>query len=356
MVGIWICAEHRSAPFSIHSFYILILHTHSTYPLFSFSPILVHRHTHTHPTIMAISRLLNRSISGGGTLPFFFLRRCLYTAESVLARDLFLQNSNPKPSYYARSTTDFVPELDGYHYNQNIVDNLHEPEFQALMQSRTNHIQNFVGEKFPLLFEELVCTVCGLANMSVLLARSTTSQNLLESLYPLVADSAEPDSLGSELVNPKVLDPGSPFARVLTQQDTLREVGKRFFVMQAQASTTFADSGHLATHHRELELSLMVLNNSDSLVCDFMKLNSLYDVVVPYRGAHSAGGVSGEQAKEFRAIIRDQTCVGSFYTLLGLLLSKFGSVLVREDFWNNRVLDANTGIVKIATDHYSAPL
>lgn len=289
---------------------------------------------------MATFRLLNRSFG-------VFSVRTLYTAESVLSRDLFLQNSNPKPSYYPRSTTDFVLEREGAQHNVNVVENLHDPEFQTLLHPRTNHIQSFIGDRFPLLFEELTCTVCGLANMTFLPARNTettasaSNSDITESLNPPLNSPSKP------------LDHVSPFARVLVQQDTLREVGKRYFVMQAQASTTFADTSHLATHHRELELSLMVLNNSDGLVCDFMKLNSLYDVVIPYRGVHSAGSVPFDQAKEFRAIIRDQTCVGSFYTLLGLLLSKFGSELVREHFWNTRVLDPNTGIIKIATDNYS---
>lgn len=295
---------------------------------------------------MTTFSLLNRSICRGtiGLTPFLAnsLRqfRFLYTSESVLTRDLFLQSTNPRPSsYYSRSTTDFESDLDGIQYNQNIIENLHDPEFQDLLRARTSHLQSFLGEEFSLLFEELACTVCGLANMSILPARNE-----------ILDDSLAQDSLKT-LIPPLTL--GSPFSRVLMQQDTLREVGKRFFVMQAQASTTFADVGHLTTHHRELELSLMVLDNTDGLVCDFMKRNSLYDVVIPYRGAQSAGSVPAEQAKEFRTIIRDQTCVGSFYTLLGLLVSKFGSAVVRDGFWNSRVLDPNLGIIKIATDHYN---
>lgn len=251
--------------------------------------------------------------------------RLLYTAESVLSRDLFLQDSNHKPSLYPRSVTEFDSEFSGVQYNLNVIESLDDPEFRELLQARTSHLQSFLGKEFSLLFEELACTICGLANMTV-------------EKSPLQ-------------VNPE--SPKSPFSRIFIQQDTLRQVGKSFFIMQTQASTTFADAGHLTTHHRELELSLMIVDDIDGLVCDFMKRNSLYEVVIPFRGAQSAGSIPAEQAKEFRAMIRDQTCVGSFYTLLGLLVSKFGASVVRDGFWNSRVLDPNTGIVKIATDHYN---
>ncbi|QFZ27465.1 hypothetical protein EJF18_30436 [Clavispora lusitaniae] len=254
-----------------------------------------------------------------------FLAR-LHTAEAVSTRDLFLESAHvfagrpQTPSLFARSATDFTSlYLDGEPHNENISESLRlDPAFQNLLEARTSHIQNFVGPRFPLSFADLLCVACGLANMSV---SCSSSASALEN--------------------------------VSIQQSTLRAVGKRYFLFQAQTCTTFADMGHLSAHHKELEHALSLLDDSPRLICDFMKQNSLYDAVIPYRGAHAAGPVSAEEAKRLRSLIRNQTCVGSFYTLLGLLTTKFDKDAVREHFWNSRVLDPNTGIIRIATDNYN---
>lgn len=255
-----------------------------------------------------------------------FVRR-LHCPETVLSRDLFLENSRlhslrkvsyegPKPSLYLRSATDFASAINPRtHYDSLLEEISLDPQVRSFLDQPTKKFQDFLGPQLPLAFPDLLCIVCGLGDMPVETAA------------------------------------GQPLQKVQAHQEVLRGLGKRFYQLQANLATVFAGPRHLSTLHVELEHNISIFAAHDSLVLEFMKLNLLYRYVLPYRGVHSAGQVPLKDITKLRRKLRGETAVGSFYTMIGLLLTRFDRSHV-QNLVQEKVLEGNFGIIKIATDRY----
>lgn len=147
------------------------------------------------------------------------------------------------------------------------------------------------------------------------------------------------------------LPTGSALERVQIPQEVLRNLGKKFFELNSSISSVFASHRHLSSSHAELEYSMSLFLDHHSLICGFMKQNLLYDCVIPYRGVHAGGKIPPEKIEQTRVKIRDDTCVGTFYTMLGVLLARFDRAQVQEAM-KSKIWEGNLGILKLATDRY----
>ncbi|OBA19906.1 hypothetical protein METBIDRAFT_26547, partial [Metschnikowia bicuspidata var. bicuspidata NRRL YB-4993] len=188
------------------------------------------------------------------------------------------------------------------------------PEFEAVLRVRTERVQAFLGSKLPLTFHELLSILCGLSNMNI-----KTSP----------------------------LPTGSLFGDVFTQQDALRQLGARFFDFHCANTLVFGDLHYLSCTAEELEQSISIFQDKESLIMKLMNASDLSECVIPYRGVHSAGLIKN-RATGFRQRIKSRTCVASFYSMLGILVRKFGSEAVVRDFWNPKMLHPIHGLLRIA--------
>lgn len=245
--------------------------------------------------------------------------------ELVLALDLFLAHllatGSAHCSLYSRSVTDYKSRyLDGAAPTRNIAVTemlKSDPEAKKLLIPRTDRVQLFLGPQLRLLFEDLLCIICGGANMKIKLPSSPT---------------------------------GSVFDKVFIQQEALRTNGSKFFELHCILSTVFSDIQHLSASSRELDESLALFDSKHALIVEFMKLNSLYDCVIPFRGVHNAGYVPPAASSPIKKRLRENTCVGSFYTMFGILKTRYDTETILRELWQPKILHSNSGILKIATE------
>lgn len=260
--------------------------------------------------------------------------RHLPTPETVLTRDLFLlfpQVSSVnkvsylgrKPSFYSRIVTDYKPDeaSQGRKYrNTYIKETLeHDLHFRKHLESRTDHIQNFLGPDFKLDFNDLLCILCGISDMTIDLGTEKISLN-----------------------NPV-------FPNLHVEHNRLRDMGERFFSLHCMSSTVFADLQHLTASQMELEHSLGCLDDTKLLITEFMRKNNLYDCLIPYRGATSGLPLDQKEYDRLRSQIKDDTAVASFYTMLGVMNARFGSQKVLDGLWNPIIMSSDKGILDIIT-------
>lgn len=239
--------------------------------------------------------------------------------DTVLNRDLFLKNialnSTKKHLNFVAPSKFTTAFLDGpsYPVYSNILERLNlDADMESLLQARCNRIQEFLGLAFPLLFRELLCIICGLSNMDI---------------------------------DTHTLPAGSEYGNTTIKQDVVRSLGTRFFELHCILGTIYADLHHLSQSAEELENSLELFTDSTALALHFMKLNSLDKCVVPHRGAHSAGFI--ENPESVRKAILDKATVASFYTMIGVLVVKFGSREVLRSFWQQKILSSSSGIMRV---------
>ncbi|KAF3990130.1 hypothetical protein FT663_01502 [Candidozyma haemuli var. vulneris] len=251
-------------------------------------------------------------------------------SSMVSSSDLFLENQNlglPARArlkdhdfhFYPRSTTNFESmyiDGSGAHRNSNLVEQLdRDSQLQKLLESRTVHIQRFLGPSYSLSFDDMLLILCGLANLKL-----------------------------KQVSNPT----GSVFDRGLIHQDVLRESGKRYFRSTLLSSTIFQDNTYLSTSHSEVQHNLAFFGNQNQLIINFMKRQLLYDCLVPHRGAQVDGTLSRDKANLLRQKIRDNTAIGSFYSMLGILLFRYGNEDIATNLLQDKILGGTNGIYSIA--------
>lgn len=245
----------------------------------------------------------------------------------TLARDLYLEslpllNGSRAPARsHNPSVSDFHSVyVDGSDSRRNadILKNIkRDANLKKQLSHRTNRIQAFIGPTFPLLFHDLLAIACGGANMKIPHNQTPT---------------------------------GSAFdSNAWVHQEVLRQWGHKYFRSVLLSATLFSDLTFLSQPKEELQQALSTLPATDSLVCTFMKYNLLYDCVIPYKGAHLNGRLTHNDANILRAAIRDETSVGSFFTMLGLLLFRFDRNLVESLFCMPKVFEGSSGVFALST-------
>ncbi|GEQ69175.1 hypothetical protein JCM33374_g2846 [Metschnikowia sp. JCM 33374] len=251
------------------------------------------------------------------------LRRLYSIPEAVSNRDLFKNNQNLNFTHKNQKSVPTINDINvttqaqkNVHsrYHSLLEDLCNNPELEDVLRVRTDRVQAFLGNKLPLEFPELLSVLCGLSNMNI-----KTS--------PLPA--------------------GSLFGDVFTQQDALRQLGSRFFEFHCSNSFVFSDVHYLSCTADELQQSIEMFCNKESLIIKLMNASELSECVIPYRGVHSAGLVRN-RATGFRNKIKGKSCVASFYSMLGILVRKFGSETVVKEFWHPKMLHPTKGLLRVA--------
>lgn len=139
-----------------------------------------------------------------------------------------------------------------------------------------------------------------------------------------------------------------PYENMFIAQEKLRQLGRNFFDLNCSVSTVFIDNYYLALSQYELEYTLDGIFNKDNLVKEFMVRHSLSEAVIPFRRKPKI------RCRERRSTVHnsdtDLNTIGSFYTMLGILVTKYGHTKVTERLWD-KIYASPTGILKIAMEN-----
>lgn len=246
------------------------------------------------------------------------LRRLHTVPETVLSRDRSLLNVPlhrfPRPNFPAIVKPLHNPSFDwtlNKRYARLWMRLANEARYEVGLRERAHVIQKFVGDRFPLLLPEAVSILTGYSDMDVWVAAAGERKHMCVS------------------------------------QERLRQVGRRFFDLNCGVSAIFSGEYFLAMSPAELEQALMIFAEKDVLVARFMECHSLTTCLIPFRRKRKFCRRDRVQAT---TADNDANAVGSFYTMLGLLVVKFGAQRVADDFWADKVFGSLSGILKIATE------
>lgn len=269
----------------------------------------------------------------------------------ILSNDLY--KSNPqinslkkipyygtKPSFYRRSTIDFLSEyLDPQGPGDNrILEVLDlDVDFETSILPRTDKIQKFVGDEFPLTLHEKLSILCGLSNFSLTFQKESKDCE---------------DSEISKNPSPQRLFPASDLMHGNEYNtEKLRLVGRAIFDLHVGLGTIFINENYLSLPSENLEQTMSLFNDERAIIPLFMKRNYIYDSVFRYRGAMKSGIIcSGKEYEETKLKIQDVTSIGSFYTMIGILAVKFNKEDVLAKVVYGKILNGQTGLINIATE------
>lgn len=268
----------------------------------------------------------------------------------ILSRDLYKANpqinsykkipyQGPKPSFYRRATTDFDSEyLDPKGLGDNRILEIFDldRDFGSKILPRTEHIQQFVGDEFPLLLNERLGILCGLSNFPLMFENGTAH------------DSTSNDVNGTD--SPQNLFPGLGHQNEYTTEK-LRSIGRAIFDLHLGLSTVFTNEKYLSLPSESLEQTICLFNNEREMIPLFMKRNFIYDCVLRYRGTMRGGVIhSTEEYDDTKMKIKEVTSIGSFYTMIGLLSVKFNRDEVLTKVVYGKIINGQTGLINLATE------
>lgn len=232
-----------------------------------------------------------------------------------LARDLyesyhhFISGKPQQTSTLPRALTeeDNLERRDPKHMKHSILRKALEQckeKPKKLLDERIARLQEIVGNTFTILAEEAVSVLCGLSNSRVTLNSSKT-------VYE-----------------------GWQF----------RKLGEGIYKTTKDSLLIFSDVQYLSTPSEDLEDLLRQISDDKTIIPLFMKGALIHDLVVPFTGA---GRLTEEtDIKEINEAIRDATSIGSFYTLLGILVLKYGKERVVEEYLVPQVFNGSSGIIQ----------
>ncbi|CUM51507.1 uncharacterized protein AC631_01891 [Debaryomyces fabryi] len=269
----------------------------------------------------------------------------------ILSRDLYKENTRInsykkipyeglKPSFYRRAASEFESEyLDRKGLgNTRILEVLDvDKDFESRIAPRTEHIQQFVGDEFPLSLKEKLSILCGLSNFP-LIFEQRGKNNVSKT------DKISNNSTGEQLF-PNLIE-GEEYTT-----EKLRNIGKAIFDLHLGLSTIFADEKYLSLPSDSLEQTMNLFNDDREIIPLFMKRNFIYDCILPYQGTMRCGMIhSSEMNKKRKVKIQDATSIGSFYTMIGLLSVKFNKEDVLKKVVYGKIINGRTGLVSLATE------
>lgn len=250
-------------------------------------------------------------------------RRYHSVADDLLSRDLQLKISKnsktPAYSSHLADTDAFAPRRPGSDTLFSLLDK-GEVDLSDL-QLRLKPVSRFLGPSYSLLDYELAAVVCGLANTSVTLGAQ-------DSLLP-----------AGNLP--------------LYNTDSLRILGKKLIRMHLDEHAVFSNERYLACSLDEIEsdLSLYDPRKVHEAIPQFMRRNLIYQLVIPFRAASHSGFIKERvQYLLQKEAIHDATCRGSFFTLVGMVHTKYGSDT--RSFIENKILGGHRGLITIINKKY----
>lgn len=181
------------------------------------------------------------------------------------------------------------------------------------IRPRVVKLQQFVGDKMPLLTTELVSILCGSSDFSVIIDGNDNKTSVFES-------------------------------------QKLRLLGK-FTYNMARDQLVFGDEQYLSSSLTEVQTSLTALNEDEKIIPLFMRKNLIYSSVIPFMGVMKYGLIKDTNViTEAKTRISDISAVGTFYTMIGLLVVKYGTKNVEEMLLGPKVINGNSGVLSIVTE------
>lgn len=257
--------------------------------------------------------------------------RPILDSSLVLARDLYDENqhihidpvTNNKLSLYPKSVLEPRNERNVHrmrHQKLRLVLEGNNKQFEQMLTGRAKKLQNIIGQDYMLLTKEAIVILCGLSESSINFAQHS---------------------------------------EVFYDSSKLREIGKNIYDITKQTLLIFGDLQHLSASWQELSKALNAVNDDNNNIPQFMKTNLMHDLIIPFRGSTKGyshlldpeifqnGGVNELTIRQQK--VKDASSIGSFYTLIGLLVVKYGRERIIESFLVPRVFNGKSGIIEIIT-------
>lgn len=291
------------------------------------------------PVLCSSTRHMTSPVLLQRLTPGVILSRDQYLASAKINSMKKVPYSGFKPSFYPRTVTEL--DTTDPHVRNSYIQELLERDrnFPRELDKHTSKIQKFLGPDFPLSFPELLCIICGLSKMSIDLPNTDpTHKGPGYQMFSKIPKKPEALSMYSQMSN-----------KVQIQHDQLRLLGERFFMLHSTRSVVFLNLKHLLDSQDELEQLLSYLENPRGLIVSFMRLNNLFDCLIPCRGPASGEKLPYERSLELRKRLRQETSVASFFTMLGVVTARHGTEKVLRKLWEPRIIGSNTGLLKLIT-------
>jgi hypothetical protein len=227
-----------------------------------------------------------------------------------------------KPGFYQRSATEFDSQLverQGIGNNR-VLERLQlDKHFPETISSRLQPIERFIGEEYPLSTVEKLSIICGLSNFSI---EIPSSDNKNQKIY--------------------------------VETDKLRQYGKSTLDLHLNLETVFTNEKYLSSSKYELSHDIELFENS-SMILRFMKNNLMYNSTIPFRGSMKSGKITNQDVDKItKEKILDATSIGSFYTLIGLLCTKFHKQEIIDNVVVGKILHGPKGLINIATSEFTS--
>lgn len=181
------------------------------------------------------------------------------------------------------------------------------------IRPRVAKLQQFIGDRMLLLTTELVSILCGSSDFSVIIDGNDSKTSVFES-------------------------------------QKLRLLGKLTYNM-ARDQLVFGDEQYLSSTLTEVQTSLTALNEDDKIIPLFMRKNLIYNSVIPFMGVMKYGLIKDTNViTEAKTRISDLSAIGTFYTMIGVLVVKYGTKHVEELLLGPKVINGNSGVLSIVTE------
>lgn len=191
--------------------------------------------------------------------------------------------------------------------NQILEDTEFQPNPQLL--KTTTKLRMFLS-RFHLLDREAFLVLCGLSN-------SYTSYTFPNGSQKVIVDSSK-----------------------------IRNMGKSVFQLTKERMFLFGDVQYLSLPWEDLQTAYKQIND-DTLIPQFMKSHQLYELVIPFIGVSRLRKSAPNNATK----IRNLTCIGSFYLMIGLLVMKYGKDNIVENFIVPKIFNGPSGLISIVTSN-----
>lgn len=213
--------------------------------------------------------------------------------------------------------TKYSQDRKRYAYDEDTLTRIEKDEnYRGITENRVKPYTTFLGPEFELNIPELTCVAYGLSNTEI-------------------------------IINENKED---PLNNVIYETKKLRQLGKILYQYTLLTDTVFKSPEYLSRLDETVKYDMEVLVKDNSLITEFMKSSKLYDCSFVdsqfnVRRIHVHRNI-GEERHQFIQYVKDQTVVGSFYTMLGFLLIKYGRESTKK-FIQSNIIHAPHGILQI---------
>lgn len=253
------------------------------------------------------------------------LNRDMFKASGILNSNRKFPHESIKPLIYKRSATEF--ESDYWNFDSTLQELLQlDKEFPFVIDTRFQRINRFLGDNYSFLTSEKTAVLFGLANLSINLEQGHDDNKDFQNSFP---KSTQPEFYETE---------------------RLRSLGESLFQLHLGLSTIFINGKFLTLPANEIDKRTSIFDDKDSVICLFMKRHLLYESIPTYKGINR-GVINKSQSPTDKAGLKlrlqDKACVASFYTLLGLLATKFNRKDIVDNVLYTKILRGPSGIVNL---------